>query len=534
MKSWLKNAVLYQIYPTSFYDSDGDGVGDLNGITKKMPYISSLGVDAIWLNPCFKSPFKDGGYDVSDYKAIDPRFGTMTDMENLIAATKKAGIKIFLDLVIGHTSWEHEWFKNSAKKEKNEYWDYYIWTDSIFNTYKNKTISGLYDRDGCYYVNYYGCQPALNYGFNDLKPDGENEDGYSTGESWKMHYTDKRLEPLRNEIINIIKFWLAKGVDGFRVDMANSLVKGCVYNSPDDKDIEGLKWVWDKIFREVKSEYPESIFISEWCCPENAVAKCGFDVDFFAHDNPVWNDLFRNEKGTNIISIFEKGDNYFSANGKGSVVNFLEETRKLNENLKGKGVYSAITGSHDEVRLATGKNIDELKTVFAFLLTYKHMPFIYYGDEIGIEHNFKVNRDGGFIRTGSRTPMQWDETKNRGFSTADELYLPTDLKKGCSVAAQEKDENSLLCTVKKLIAIKKKYSCLNMDGDFEIVECVNGGYPLIYNRKDDTCCITVIINPSSSRVERKLEYSEVLLSSNCVFEGSDVKICGTGFAVLKK
>ena len=533
MKDWLKNAVLYQIYPTSFYDSDGDGIGDLKGIEKKMPYISELGVDAIWLNPCFSSPFKDGGYDVADYRAIDPRFGSMADMESLISAAQKAGIKIFLDLVIGHTSWEHAWFKKSAEKDRNKYWDYFIWTDNIFNTYKNKTISGLYDRDGCYYVNYYACQPALNYGFNSLDDDGDNPDGYSTGEKWKMHYTDPRLEPLRNEIIDIIKYWLSKGVDGFRVDMANSLVKGCVYDSEDDRDIEGLKWVWDKIFSAVKKDYPQAIFIAEWCCPENAVGKCGFDVDFIAHDNTVWNDLFRNEKGTNIISVFEKGDNYFSANGKGSIVRFLEESRILNEKIKHKGVFSAISGSHDEIRLATGKNTDELKTAFAFLLTFKHMPFIYYGDEIGIEHNFGVSRDGGFIRTGSRTPMQWNETKNRGFSTSDDPYLPANDKIGCSVAAQEKDPDSLLNTVKKLIAIKKKYSCMNMDGDFELIECENGGYPLIYNRKDDNCSITVIINPSNSHVSRKISYSEVLLSSNCTFENCSVNISGTGFAVLK-
>ena len=376
MVSWLKDAIFYQVYPTSFYDSNGDGVGDLNGIALKLDYLKDLGVNAIWINPFYKSPFMDGGYDVEDYCSIDPRFGSMADFDNLVLKCKEQGIKVVIDLVIGHTSTEHKWFKESAKDERNKYSDYYIWTENIFTKYKDKTIHGLYSRNGGYYVNYYACQPALNYGFNKLETD-ESNDCYSTGYGWQMHYTDERLKPLREEILDIMRFWLDKGVDGFRVDMANSLVKGCNYDSDKDEDIEGLIWLWDILIGTIKKEYGKEIaFIAEWVYPANAVGKCGFDVDFFAHDIECYNELLRNEKNTNLLPTFEKGYSFFGLDGKGKIENFVNYALKLNGLLKGKGYYSVPTGSHDQVRLSEKKDEDLMKCVFAFILTWSHVPFI--------------------------------------------------------------------------------------------------------------------------------------------------------------
>ena len=165
MKQWLKDAVFYEIYPQSFYDTNGDGIGDLKGIIEKLDYIKELGCNALWINPCFDSPFKDAGYDVRDYKLIAPRYGTNADAKALFEAAHAKGIHVLLDLVPGHTSEEHAWFKESSKPEKNEYSDRYIWTDTCFSAGDGMPfIGGETDRNGTYILNFFKCQPALNYG----------------------------------------------------------------------------------------------------------------------------------------------------------------------------------------------------------------------------------------------------------------------------------------------------------------------------------------------------------------------------------
>ena len=283
MKQWIKDAVIYEIYPISFYDSNKDGMGDLNGITQKIPYLVDLGVNTVWLNPFYQSPFKDGGYDITNYYTVDKRFGSMEDFERMIDAFHRAGIRVIVDLVVGHTSDEHPWFRKSKQaKPHPKYKDWYVWTNCCF-TPADRSIKGMSKRDGNYIVNYYAFQPALNYGFNEIKQ-GE--------ESWQWHYTDDRLKPLREEIINIIGFWLKKGVDGFRVDLANSLVKA-------DKNGEGVKWFWNIVISEAKKVNPDCCFLAEWGDPIKA-AECGFDLDYLCHATQSYNELFRSDKGTNL------------------------------------------------------------------------------------------------------------------------------------------------------------------------------------------------------------------------------------------
>ena len=163
---WLKDAVFYEIYPQTFYDTNGDGIGDFNGIIEKLDYIKSLGCNALWINPCFDSPFKDAGYDVRDYKKVAPRYGTNNDLYRLFGEAHKRGIHVLLDLVPGHTSEEHEWFKQSQKAEKNEFSNRYIWTDFCFQRADGLGfIGGESERSGTYILNFFKCQPALNYGF---------------------------------------------------------------------------------------------------------------------------------------------------------------------------------------------------------------------------------------------------------------------------------------------------------------------------------------------------------------------------------
>jgi len=529
MNKSLKNSILYEIYPTSFYDSNGDGIGDLPGITQKLEYVKSLGVDILWINPFFLSPFKDGGYDIQDYRKIDPKFGTMADFEGFIKRAKEFGFRVLIDMVIGHTSTEHEWFKESAKSEKNKYSDYYIWTDSVFANFKDKTIQGMYDRDGGYVVNYYGCQPALNFGWVDM----EYPNSDFLEQNWKIHYLDERLKPLREEIIDTMKFWLSKGVDGFRVDMASSLVKK-EYGSYLDEDperIKGIKWVWEQLMNGVKKDYPDTIFFAEWAHPRVAVGECGFDNDYIGHDCPEFNCLFRNEKGTNLMKGFEIGHNYFSKEGKGQIESFIKYSKSVWEKTDGKGYFSAPSGCHDAIRLFSGiKDKEVMKTAYAFLLTYKHIPFFYYGDEIGMKHNFDVRKDGGGIRTGCRTPMQWNNEKNRGFSTSDNIYLPVNNDEGVSVIDQENDENSLLNAFKELVKIRKENSCLNADAS---IEFISTGYPLSYIRSDKNNSALIIINPSDKLYFVPLKgYKKPILLHNSEISNDSVKLSAQGYAII--
>ena len=214
MPQWLKDAVFYEIYPQSFQDTNGDGIGDFQGITGKLDYIRDLGCNALWINPCFDSPFKDAGYDVRDYKKAAPRYGTNEDLYHLFEEAHKRGIRVLLDLVPGHTSEEHEWFTMSQKAETNEYSNRYIWTNHCFEGAKGfPYIGGESERSGVYVLNFFKCQPALNYGFLDPK------------EPWQLPTDHPDCAATREAMKDVMRFWLDRGCDGFRVDMAASLVK---------------------------------------------------------------------------------------------------------------------------------------------------------------------------------------------------------------------------------------------------------------------------------------------------------------------
>ena len=226
--AWLETAIFYQIYPQSFYDSNGDGIGDLAGIIAKLDYLQSLGVNALWLNPCFESPFQDAGYDVSDYYKVAPRYGTNQDLADLFAAASQLGMRVLLDLVPGHTSVQHPWFRQSARQTPNEFSDWYIWTDSAWKWEAPgyRLISGYAERDGSYMVNFFYSQPALNYGFAAPDP----------AQPWQQGVDAPGPRRVRQELKNIMRFWLEMGASGFRVDMAGSLVKG----DPDQREISRL------------------------------------------------------------------------------------------------------------------------------------------------------------------------------------------------------------------------------------------------------------------------------------------------------
>ena len=515
MAEWLKDGVIYQIYPVSFYDSNGDGIGDLQGIKQKLSYVQDLGANIIWLSPIYKSPFKDGGYDVQDYYSIDKKFGTMQDFEEMLQTAHDKGIRVLMDLVIGHTSDKHPWFLQSKKQKPNKYWDYYVWTNS---TFAGSSVNGMAKRDGNYMTNYYSFQPKLNYGFAQVEEKAGG--GQYTFDEWRMRYDDNRLEPLKEEIRKIICFWLDKGVDGFRVDLAMNMVKGA--------DEKICSWFWNKFIPFTKEKYPDCCFLAEFGHPEVSW-ECGFDIDYFNHESVGYNELFRSEKGTNILPAFEKGHSYFSAEGLGEIKPFIEYLQSLIEKTRGKKYWAIPSGFHDIVRLAEQKSEGILKCIFAFLLTFKNVPQIYYGDEIGMRHNFTVNKDGGYIRTGARTPMQWTDEKHRGFTTAVRAYLPIGKQKGISVEAQEKRKNSLLNTVKKLIALRKEYAVLRFEGD---VYVENVGYPLSFHRTLDGEKISVYINPTSKEYNVQALYNEILYNEGCEIDGNQLTLRKESFIIL--
>ena len=228
LPDWLSTAVFYQIYPQSFYDSNRDGIGDIPGIIKKLDYIYSLGCNAIWINPCFESPFRDAGYYIADYYKVAKRYGTNSDLKHLFKEAKKRSIKICLDLVSGHTSIDHPWFRESCKAETNKYSNRYIWTKSVWESAGDdyRIINGFSERDGNFITNFFWFQPALNYGF--ARPD--------PAKPWQLSTSHPDVRTLRREIMNIMRYWLDMGADGFRVDMASSLVKGDNNQQPEIRE----------------------------------------------------------------------------------------------------------------------------------------------------------------------------------------------------------------------------------------------------------------------------------------------------------
>ena len=456
----FKNLIFYEIYPTSFYDSNNDGIGDLNGITSKLDYLSDLGINAIWLNPFFVSPFKDGGYDIVDHKAVDQRFGNLDDFKHLLEEAHNRGIKIMIDLVPGHTSEEHPLFIKSGEQFHNEFADLFIWTNDVWNyNPKYKLISGRHPRNGNYLVNFFSFQPALNFGFKDIDDP-----------AWQIPYNDERTYQAREYVIDIIRYWLSVGVDGFRVDMADSLVKN-------DDNKEATIEVWHYIFDKVKKDYPDAFFVSEWCNPWQSF-KAGFDADFVLdHWDNFYHSFIRADEFSQGPSVLDGQDLGF----------FIDDLNKRYQASLDDGGYLAyITGNHDVLRLAYYAKEEKEKIYLMLMMFLPGIPFIYYGDEIGMGYQVIPNQDGGYQRTGSRTPMQWDHSKNDGFSQNDWTYLPVNSASEITLEDNIKDEKSLYHFVKKLIDIRKSNEVLQdkymeISESNRVVRIVRGNLELVMN-----------------------------------------------------
>ncbi len=507
---WLNNAVIYNIYPQSFMDSNGDGIGDLNGLIQKLDYIEEMGFSAIWLNPIYESPFKDAGYDISDFYKVAPRYGTNNDFRNLCFECNKRNIRVIMDLVAGHTSTEHEWFKKSSLPTQNEYTNRYVWTDSIWDKgEEDNFISGWSDRDGCFLNNFFYCQPALNYGYKEIT------------RPWQLPMDHPDCLKTREELLNIMDFWMNLGASGFRVDMASSLVKG-------DPDGSGIRELWQYLKTEFTSRNPYGFLIAEWGDPSKSI-PAGFDVDFMLQfNNKAYTTLFRYEEGTNQTTDWV-GNSYFRSNGKGDARDFFSYYMPFYEKTKDMGYISIPTGNHDMPRLSMGRDMTDLKIAYTFLLTMPGIPAVYYGDEIGMRYvEGLCSKEGGFNRTGARTPMQWCKDKNLGFSEADQTYISVDSSYDApTVEEQLNDENSLINYVKTLINLRKEYPSLWADADFKLLEC---DYPLVYLRDN----IMVVINPKDSSVQRLIGAGATCIAGvNARINNGTLSIWGKGAAIIQ-
>ncbi|MDH6124970.1 alpha-amylase family glycosyl hydrolase [Kitasatospora sp. GP82] len=471
--SWLADAVLYQIYPQTFADSDGDGIGDLAGITEHLDHLAWLGVDAVWLNPCFESPFRDAGYDVTDYLRIAPRYGTQEDLAALVEAAGRRGIRILLDLVPGHTSDRHPWFLAAADDPTDQR---YIWADRQVPRF----VPSPGKRPGYYLPNFFDFQPALNFGYARSLDD----------EPWRQPVNAEGPQANRAALREIMDHWLPVGVAGFRVDMAYSLVK-------DDPGRAETSKLWREQRAWLDRHHPEAVLLAEWGRPELSL-PAGFHADFLLHfAGRAVRSLWDNGEGMTSPS-WEDGTCYFDPQGRGSMDEFLAAWR-TGRPAGGRGHVILPTANHDYNRLATGSRTPEqLRAVYAFLMTWPTLPAIYYGDEIGMRFVPGLpDKEGSRLeptnnRAGSRTPMQWDDGPNAGFSTAPagRLYQPLDPDPGRpTVASQLADPDSLLNLVQRLIALRRSTPALGSRG---AVEVLNTGYPFVHLRGGTHL---VVVNP---------------------------------------
>lgn len=311
--------------------------------------------------------------------------------------------------------------------------------------------------------------------------------------------------------------------------MAASLIKN-------DPDGSGIRAFWQEIRQMFDEKHPECVLISEWSYPSKAVAA-GFHTDFLIHVNlPAYTKLFRAEEGRNIGMQYE-GNSFFQKDGNGSLDDFLSDYLREYDATKGKGYISIPTGNHDMPRISVQRTKRELEVVYAFLMTMPGVPFVYYGDEIGLSYRADLpSKEGGFNRTGARTPMQWTDGKNAGFSEADadRLYLPVD-EHGVNVAEQLADEKSLLHTMQKLIALRRSSPALCADGEIEFVNRRHNGYPLVYRRwlgsEEYLVCINPLDVPEAYSVGEG--WQTALANQNVRIENGKITLEPFGYVILR-
>ncbi len=519
---WWRDGVIYQIYPRSFYDSDNDGLGDLPGIIEKLDYLSGLGIDAIWLSPFYPTPDWDFGYDISDYTAVDPRFGTLDDFDRLIQEAHRRGIRVVLDMVMNHTSDQHPWFIESRSSRENPKRDWYIW--------KSPSPSPHFPRK--WQESKRGVPNNWQACFGDKAWTYDSQ----TGEYYLHLFTRQqpdvnwRNAEVRKAQLDVFRFWLERGVDGFRLDVFNAFFKDEQLrdNPPKnglrafdrqqhihDMDQPEMMPLLEEL-RAILDSYPERYAVGETylATPEKTISYCGpdklhaaFSFDFTSYDL----DLSLNPKRKGSLSLSLTAlDLYFPWNPAWITDRIMRRESVFNP----AGIWlTTVMGNHDLPRTASrycrGEDDRMAKVAMALLLTLRGTPFLYYGDEIGMR-NIPIKRSEIMDPPGRkywpiykgrdvcRSPMQWDDTPNAGFTKGKPWLKVHSNHPERNVAVQQEDPASLFNFTRKLIALRKAYPAL-VRGSFTPLE-TGSAKVMAYLRVLDGEVVLVMSNFSSRKL----------------------------------
>ena len=468
-KKWWKSAVIYQIYPRSFADSNGDGIGDLQGIISKLDYLENLGIDAIWLSPVCKSPQDDNGYDISDYQDIDPMFGSISDVEMLIQEAEKHHIRIIMDLVLNHSSDEHFWFQEAKKSKENPYHDYYVWRDGVEGELPNKmraTFGGpawewVPEIQQYYFHQFSVKQPDLNW---------ENP-------------------KLRQEIYDMINWWTSKGVGGFRLDVIDQIAK------EPDKEITNNGPRLHEFLRELSKETfqkADLVTVGEAWGATPELAKLYSNPDnselsmVFQFEHICLDQIAGKEKWDLAPLPFLKLKEVFS---------------RWQKELYNQGWNSLFWNNHDLPRIVSrwGNDkeyrVESAKMLAMLLHGMQGTPYIYQGEELGMtnvqytieeyqdietQNLYRERIEKGYAkeeimrsiyaksRDNARTPMQWSDEEQAGFTTGKPWMRINPNYKEINAQAQVEDKNSIFHCYKTLVEFRKKYPVF-VDGSFEML-----------------------------------------------------------------
>lgn len=503
---WWQKEVIYQIYPRSYKDSDGDGIGDLKGITEKLDYLKDLGVKGVWVSPVYPSPMADFGYDVSDYTGIHPMFGTMEDFDHLLKEIHKRGLKLILDLVPNHSSDQHPWFLESRKSKDNPKRDWYIWEDPGPNGEAPNNWLSVFGGSGWefdettgqyYYHAFLKEQPDLNW----------------------------RNPEVQKAMLEVMRFWLEKGVDGFRVDVMWHMIKDKhLRNNPPNPDYHQKLSPYDQhvpaystdqpevheivsLMRDLINEYDERLLIGEIYLPIHQL------VTYYGKD----------DSGAHLPFNFQLLQLPWKAEEIEAAINEYEGA------IPPSGWPNWVLGNHDKSRIATRVGLEQARIAAMMLLTLRGTPTIYYGDEIGMEDvpipPEKVqdpqerNVPGiGLGRDPERTPMQWDGSQNAGF-TKGEPWLPLMKNfKDINVQKQWEAHDSMLGLYRKLIKIRQKETALHVGRHIPVFTENN----LLSYMREDQRKFLIVLNLCDDREKFTPDFSwrgTVRVSTHLEMEG---------------